>query len=207
MNWNNKYFLLRHGQTIYQKNGKLVSYDADNAQKLEITEEGRVMIKRVAEGLKNENINLIIASPFLRTRQSAEIASEVLGNKEINYDERLVDINIGTLHGKTFKEYESFFNNKEERFTKRPLNGESWNDVIERGKKFLNEMEKKYSGKNILIVSHADPIWIMANILLGSEKSEDFLATRGPLHGEPIIKVKNNLLPNVGELIHPDKYQ
>ena len=192
MEFKNKYFLLRHGQTIYQKNGTRINYSADADIALSITEEGEEMIKIAADSLKKEKINIIFASPALRTKQSAEIAAKILGIKKINYDERLLDIKMGEFCGKTYEEYEKFFFEKNERFTKRPKGGENWNDILARLKPFLNEVEKKYKGEIILIVSHADPLWLLAGLLKGFDKNEQFLATR---------KSGFNLYPNVGELI------
>ena len=150
------------------------------------------MIKTAAESLKKENINMIFASPALRTKQSAEIAGKILSIEKISYDDRLLDIKIGEFASKTYEEYENFFSNKMERFVKRPKDGENWNDIIARLKSFLKVVEKKYKGEIILIVSHADPLWLLAGLLKGFDKNEQFLATR---------KSGTNLYPNVGELI------
>jgi broad specificity phosphatase PhoE len=195
MKTNNKYFLLRHGQTIYQKNSTRVNYPAGADSTLSITEEGEEMIKTAAESLKNKNIDLIFASPALRTKQSANIAAGILAIKEINYDERLVDINMGIFAGKTYEEYEEFFVEKRERFTKKPEGSETWNEILERLKSFLAEVEEKYKDKNILIISHADPIWLFAGLLKGFSKEEEFLATRKSGDAK-------NLYPNVGEIIY-----
>ncbi len=195
MNLNNNYFLLRHGQTIYQKENRGMNYEPDSPQKLEITEEGKEMIKKSAEELKDKKIDLIFASPFLRTRQSAEIAANILGIDTVNYDERLIDLNVGEFAGKTFEEYKNFFKSDREKFFKRPKGGDNWDDIISRFKSFLSEVEKKYKDKNILIVSHGDPVWLMAGVLRGFSKEEEFLATRKTQ--------KNNLYPKVGDLIIP----
>ncbi|MFH1967994.1 MAG: histidine phosphatase family protein [bacterium] len=192
MTLKNNYFLLRHGQTIYQKENRKINYPADADYSLTITEEGKEMIKKVAEQLKSEKIDLIFASPFLRTKQSAEIVSDILGIENINYDERIIDIKMGEFANRSHEEYANFFANEEERFTKRPRGGENWNDIIARTKTFLNDTEKQHKDKNILIISHGDPIWLMAGILKGFEEPEQFLASK---------KTENNLYPKVGELI------
>lgn len=192
MKLNNRYFLLRHGQTIYQKNGVRVNYPNGSDSTLSITEEGEEMIKTAAESLKKENINVIFSSPALRTKQSAEITAKILGVKKIDYDKRLVDIRMGEFAGKTHEEYKKFFAEKLERFEKRPKGGENWSDIILRLKSFLKDVEQNYKNKNILIVSHADPLWLLAGLLKGFDKNEQFLATR---------KIGLNLYPNVGELI------
>lgn len=194
MKLNNKYFLLRHGQTIYQKENRKVNYEADSPQKLSITEEGKEMIKNSAEKLKNEKIDLIFTSPFLRARQSAEIASKILGVEGINYDERLVDINLGEFAGQPKDKYVKFYTGKDKSLEKRVKGGESWGDVLVRVKSFLHDVEKKYKNKNILVVSHADPIWLMAGVLKGFEKDKQFLNSRRS-------EDKKDLYPKVGELI------
>jgi len=171
MKFDNKYFLLRHGQTIYQKNGIRINYPADADSTLSITEEGQEMIKTAVESLKKENISMIIASPALRTK---------------------LDIRMGEFSGKTYEEYENFFSEKMERFEKRPKGGENWNDILVRLKSFLNDVEKKNKGETILVIGHADPLWLFAGLLKGFDKNEQFLETR---------KSGLNLYPNVGELI------
>ncbi|MEK7080668.1 MAG: histidine phosphatase family protein [Patescibacteria group bacterium] len=200
MELKNKYFLLRHGQTIYQKEGRKVNYEADSPFKLEITEEGREMIKKSTEILKKtcaeqgQSIDLIFASPFLRAKQSAEIVSKVLGIKKINYDECLGDINLGEFMGKPMEESSKFYLEGKNKFENRPKGGESWADILKRTKSFLDDVEKKYQGKNILVISHADPIWLMAGVLKGFVKDEQFLNSRRS-------EDKKDLYPKVGELI------
>jgi len=192
MKLENKYYLLRHGQTIYQKECIDKNYDPDSPQKLGITEEGREMIKKAAESLKDKNINLIFVSPFLRAKQSAEIASSILGVKGINYDDRLQDIDLGDFSGRPMEESNKFFLEGGSRFENRPKNGENWNDVLKRVKSFLDEIEKKYKNKNILIISHADPIWLMLGYSRGYKNEEQFLESR---------KDGQNSHPSVGQLI------
>jgi len=194
MKLNNKYFLLRHGQTIYQKEDRKVNYNADSPFKLEITDEGKEMIKKSAEKLKDEKIDLIFASPFLRAKQSAEIAAEILNIKEINYDERLVDINLGEFSGQSKNKYVEFYTGKDKSLEKNVKGGESWGDVLVRVKSFLQDIGNKYQGKNILVISHADPIWLMAGVLKGFVKDEQFLNSRRS-------EDKKDLYPKTGELI------
>ncbi|MDP3882751.1 MAG: histidine phosphatase family protein [Candidatus Staskawiczbacteria bacterium] len=198
MKMNNKYYILRHGQTIYQKENRGMNYEPDSPQKLEITQEGKKMVKNSAENLKNLcmeqgfDIDVIIASPFLRTKQSAKIAADILGIKEIKYDDRLVDINLGEFLGRPQKESTDFYSRGTNLFDNRPFNGESWNDVLKRIKSFADEIEEKYSNKNILIISHADPIWLMIGYLRGLKGEEQFMEARHD---------RENFYPKVGQLI------
>jgi len=192
MKLNNKYFLLRHGQTIYQKEDrKMIYYDNENAS-LEITKEGKERIKEQAEKLKEYKIDLIFSSPYLRVKQTAEIVSKATG-RDIIYDERLVDIKMGEFSGKPTSVYKDFFVVKKLGFTQRPLDGENWKDVSERVESFLNDVENKYQGKNILVISHGEPLWLMAGFLNGLKTLDELLPTRKSKN--------NNLYPKVGDLI------
>lgn len=194
MKLNNKYFLIRHGQTIYQKEDRKMNYDPDSPYKLELTDEGKKMVSDSAEKLKAENIGIIFASPYLRTKQSAEIASEVIGfdASKINYDERIVDINLGIFMGRPMDESREFYFSGNEKFKNKPEGGESWNDILGRVKNFLEEVEKNYKNEIILVVSHADPIWLMAGYLRGFEKQEQFLEAR---------KDRENSYPKLAQII------
>jgi isoleucyl-tRNA synthetase len=99
----------------------------------------------------------------LRTKETAEIISKELGfsNDQIIFDNRLHEVNVGKLDGMKDSEYQAYFGSREEKFWKIPPEGESHSDVKNRMTDFVYETDSKYEGKNILIVSHNTPIWLM----------------------------------------------
>lgn len=154
----NRYFFLRHGENIHQreKQGIVYCWPDDNPP-CALIEEGREQAKKAGETLKNKQIDLVFCSDILRCKETAELA----GFKPI-YDERLRDLNWGIFGGKTKEEYWNFYNNDRMKAFETPTpNGESWNQCKERAKDFLNEIENKYQNKNILIISHGDPMWLL----------------------------------------------
>jgi len=167
----NKYILLRHGETRYQAEKLDVLYTKDENPDLSITENGKEKIKIVAKELKNKGIDLIYSSDYFRTKQTSKIVAEELG-LDVKFDSRLIDTNFGIFHGKAGKEYRKLFSNKKERFSKRTPQGESWRDVRERAVAVITEIEKEYNNKTILIVSHADPVWLLAGYLKGLSEDE-----------------------------------
>lgn len=192
MKLNNKYYTLRHGQTIYQKENRKMNYDAKENPFIILTEEGEQMVKDSAEKLKAENITLIFSSPYKRTKKTAEITADILEIKEINHDQRLVDINLGIFMGRSMEESHNFYLNGDKKFDNRPEGGESWNDILSRTKSFLDEIEKKYINETILIISHADPIWLMVGYLRGYESEGIFLEAR---------EDRENSYPRVAQVI------
>ncbi len=185
----NSYFVMRHGEA--QSNAaNIVSSRFDNPTHL--TEKGREEVKNSAESLKDKKIDLIFASDFLRTKETAEIVAEMLGipADKIIYDKRLREISTGDFDGKSVFEYRGYFSSLLEKFTKRPKNGENTTDVKMRAMDFLAETDRAHEGKNILIVTHEYVAWMLATGVKGLSKEEsccekegreDFVATAGIL--------------------------
>lgn len=168
----NTYFILRHGQTIHQTEKSNIIYGwPDDRPACVLTETGREQVEKSAEMLKKEKIDLIFASDARRTEETARIANKGLKLK-INFDERLRDVNWGVFQGKNKEEALGYFSSQEERFVKRPPEGESWNDCEKRISDFLEDIEKKYQGKNVLVVSHGDPLWLLEGLVKGSSRSD-----------------------------------
>jgi broad specificity phosphatase PhoE len=162
MKLRNKYYLLRHGQTIYQTKKKDLIYPPPELDHIPLTKIGKKQIEEVAKKLKKEKIDFIYSSDMLRTRQTAEIVAKNLGIKKINFSERLRDINMGVYHGRKKEEYYFHFPRfSKKRFLKAPKNGESWTKAQKRMLDFLKEIDKKHKGKKFLIISHGDPLWLL----------------------------------------------
>jgi len=162
MKLNNEYFILRHGQTIYQTKKKEIIYPPlpENSD-VHLTKKGKEQIRKTAKELKKEGIDLIFASDFFRTKETAEIVAEKI-NRKVIFDKRLRDVNLGIYHGQNKKVYyKDFPRGSAKMFFKKPKNGESWFMCQKRLINFLKELEKKYKGKKILIVSHGDPLWLL----------------------------------------------
>ena len=154
----NKYFVMRHGEA--QNNLRNIA-STKKPNESALTEKGREIAAASAKALKEKKIDLIFTSPFLRTKQTAEIAAKAIDLKEsrIIVDDRLREIDVGEFDGRSIDDYRAFFATNEEKFDKRPKGAETMREVRERVMRFLYEIEEKYKNKNILIVSHGDPIW------------------------------------------------
>lgn len=165
----NKYFMMRHGEA--EQNLKdLVNADPQNV--FHLTGEGQKQVKMAAEDLKTKKIDLIISSPFERCKETAKLVSESLGLKsnDLVFDDRLGELLAGDgFEGKTWLEYEKFFAGQPTTFGEVPKGGETFEDVSKRVGGLIYDLEKKYEGKNILIVSHAMPIFAMHVVALGAD--------------------------------------
>jgi len=162
----NSYIVMRHGES--EKNVRGI-VNSDNKTPFPLTKKGHEEIAKTLTELSSSDIDLIITSPLLRTKETALIVAKALGSdeKSILEDERLIDLHTGELEGKSIDEYHSFYKNDMDRFTVAPKGGETWTDLCKRIGEFLYELEEKYTGKKILIISHGDPIMIMESLAQG----------------------------------------
>lgn len=130
----NKYFIVRHGEALF--NAKHIGDpqgDPDN----HLTKEGEKEAVVAGELLKDNKIDLIFSSPFIRTSETAEILRRQIGLPESSLivDERLHELN---------EPDQSF--------------------VRKRMAEFIFEVEKTYQGKNVAIVSHGNPLWVLEKL-------------------------------------------
>lgn len=160
----NKYFVMRHGQA---ESNQLGIIDSRLDSKHGLTELGVQQVNENAQFLKDQNIDIIICSPLLRTRQTAELVKEIIEYKgEIIINDQLRESNPGEKYqGTLWSEYLKKFNNYTERYTLENQEGETYRDIKIRVMDTLYQLEKEYQNKNILIVSHGGPI---LNMITGS---------------------------------------
>jgi probable phosphoglycerate mutase len=142
---------MRHGEAIANTKNILSSWPEKFYNHL--TAKGIKQVKKSAEELKDKEISLIFSSDLSRAKQTAEIIGKKLKIKP-NYDKRLREISMGEFNGESTENLQRFFKNDRERFKKRIPGGENYNDIGGRVYDFFKDINKKYSGGNILIVSH-----------------------------------------------------
>jgi isoleucyl-tRNA synthetase len=151
----NRYFLMRHGEATSNLEG---SISIDKNQNDPLTQNGEAQVKAAVDGLLTSKIDIIIHSGFMRTRQTAEIIAAGIGlsSENIVEDERLMELQAGSsMSQRKWSDYNAQFATWTDRYRVALPEGENRRDVQIRAGKFLFELEEKYQGKNILIVSHA----------------------------------------------------
>ncbi|MFH1894294.1 MAG: class I tRNA ligase family protein [Patescibacteria group bacterium] len=174
----NKYFVLRHGE--YPGNVNKIANCWPEKTPLFLTKKGKGQIKRAAGKLKKEKIDLIFSSDLSRTKQTAEIVAKELG-LTVKFDKRLREENVGIFNGKPVKEFGRYIDPEKKLsplefygglFKSAPPESEDYVDIEKRMFSFIKNADKKYPGKNILIVSHERPITLLEKILSGQSLEE-----------------------------------
>ncbi|MCC7160586.1 class I tRNA ligase family protein [Candidatus Nomurabacteria bacterium] len=167
----NKYFVARHGEAMSNVKAVLSSKLDENNK---LTEKGIQDVKENANKHINEKFDYIFASPLARTKETAILISETLGldNSKIVFDDRLLELQVGDLDGKSIEEYTKYTKSFPDYFETAFPNGESRLDVHKRMGDFIYDLENKYSNKKILIISHGDPILALYSVVDGYTKEK-----------------------------------
>jgi isoleucyl-tRNA synthetase len=200
----NAYYVIRHGESEANANG-IVSYKPEDHYPL--TERGRTQVSAAAVKLKSKGIDLIIASPVMRTKETAAIVAEAIGidAKDIVYDARIAEVNTGDFNGRPIEDYRTYFIDTLEKFTKCPPNGETLEEMKSRVAEFLYETDAKYQGKTILFVTHEYTAWMMEAAAKGATNEEaSWIKLEG---GDDFINNGEFREFHFAPLPHNDKYE
>lgn len=167
----NTYHLMRHGEADTNAGGTV---NSDIDAPVHLTDAGKSAVQRSARSLVGK-IDMIITSPLVRTRETASLVATEIGIPETNIvlDERLKESVFGAEYsGKTLGEWHSAFPDRVDRFIRAPEGGETFAEIQCRVGEFITELEKKYTGKRILIISHGTPLWLLEALARGASQGE-----------------------------------
>lgn len=162
----NTYFLLRHGEGEHNVMGFLADAAYDKVRPAHLTVQGKDNVWVAAKELATDDIDVIYASPLTRTMETAAIVAKKLGGMDIIRDERLREVDFGEFSGKDVSEMRELYE-EYGRFEARPEGGENLDDIRVRVQEFIDEVHEEYDKKNILIVGHGDPLWVIEAVLEG----------------------------------------
>jgi broad specificity phosphatase PhoE len=93
-----KLFCVRHGETLYNLEGRIQGQSDSHLSPL-----GRRQCAAVAAALAQFDVDAIIASPLARAMESAHVLADKL-RLEVRTDPRLMEINAGVFQGLTWSE-------------------------------------------------------------------------------------------------------
>jgi ribonuclease H / adenosylcobalamin/alpha-ribazole phosphatase len=158
--------LLRHGQTEHTPERR---YSGRND--LPLSRTGRAEAAAAAERAKALGVDVVVASPLRRTRETAEIVAGALGLPVV-LDEDLVELDFGDLEGLTFDEARAKHPLAARRFlddvTVAAPGGESIADVSNRVERARRRILSQHAGLTVLVVSHVTPIKLLLAAGLGA---------------------------------------
>lgn len=145
---NTKIYLVRHGEA---ENPEKVNYGrlpGFGLSRLGIEQAEK--LKKIFSGKK---VSAIYSSPLLRTKQTATIIAN--GKLKVSYSKNLLEVDFGKLEGKPLAHT---LNQRKTASSASNFPKESYLAVQKRMVGEIFRIAKRNPGKNILVLSHADPI-------------------------------------------------
>ncbi|HEY9355916.1 MAG TPA: histidine phosphatase family protein [Arthrobacter sp.] len=182
--------LVRHGEsqgnvaaTLADKAGadiiEVPARDADVGLSATGQDQALALGNALSAVAKELRADAVVASPYARARQTAEIAVETAGwPVKVRTDERLRDRELGILDMLTRRGVDRWHPDEAERrlwlgkFYYRPPGGESWADVVLRLRSVLGELNNLGSGHRVMLVCHDAVVLLVRYILEGMSEAE-----------------------------------
>jgi probable phosphoglycerate mutase len=159
---------VRHGEADNNVKRLLVGRHIES----HLTECGILQAKDTGQHLKKLRIDRVCVSPVTRAIETAKIICQI---NQLGYqvDERLYEIELGDLVGMNYDEviekhgnlFLKFYSGDDPILDSYGI--ESFSAVKKRIKNLLDESMKTYPDKNLLFVTHLDPIKAAVSIMLG----------------------------------------
>ncbi len=148
-----KIYITRHGETEWNRESRMQGWKNSN-----LTEKGINNAKKLGVSLKDIDFNYIYCSPLGR---AVDTANYIRGNKdtEIIKIESLKEMGFGIWEGMEQEKVKELYPLQQFNFWNKPylyqsVEGESFDQLINRVKKVLYDITSNTTGENILIVSH-----------------------------------------------------
>lgn len=173
--WPERLWLVRHGQSAgnvardLAEAGRLPlidiqTRDADTPLSDVGRQQSLALGRWFARQQPEDRPEFVLASPYVRARQTAELVAQGLRlparAPTMRIDERLREKEFGILDRYTVHGIRSKFPELDElrgrvgKFYFRPPGGESWCDVILRLRGMTDTITREYGGRRVLIVAH-----------------------------------------------------
>lgn len=119
----------------------------------ELSEEGIMRAKTLAEDLRTHEFDAVFCSDLQRAVVSTELFFD--GRLPVFVDWRLRECNYGNLDGQPAKRFKK---DREQEYIDIPYpGGESYRDVEQRMRSFLSDVSRIFGDKHIAIVAHQAP--------------------------------------------------
>lgn len=167
----NRYFILRHGESKANVAHILLSHPKEGIVSYGLSPKGKKQVK--ISVLKNKKSKLldsniiIYSSDFLRAKETAEITKKLLGIKKVNFHKNLRERYFGKYDKTSLDNIKIVWDYDRKNANYKHKGTESPTKVLKRTLALINQLEKKYKGKKILLVSHGDVLQILHTHVLG----------------------------------------
>jgi broad specificity phosphatase PhoE len=158
MRINRPIFLMRHGQSVANTLGLITSRLMEGAFDPPLTSDGRASVARIVSEFAKQHAGQsfeVVASPFLRTKQTADILCEST-NSEYKIDSRLRERDFGKYDGTSDQNYALVWTDDEEGISSVGDLVEPLSDVFARVKSLIGDLDGALPENPVILCTHGD---------------------------------------------------
>jgi probable phosphoglycerate mutase len=168
----NRYYAFRHGESLANMEGIIVSDPSIGTVKYGLSDEGCRQVEESAARLAEVVSGVVIvASDFLRTVETADIIRKICDAEPARTDPRLRERQFGRWEGTCYMHYSDAWN-KDAVDPDQMIDGvESANSVRRRMVAVICSLEAEFSDRDIVLVSHGDPLRLIRTAFEGLDTS------------------------------------
>lgn len=177
-NRGNHFVFIRHGESEHNIKNIVSSDEKDD---FHLTQKGKDQVDKLAETLSRKEVTAIYSSPFIRTKETAELLAQKLGmgSEAIIFDNRVREYNFGDFHGASFDDFLAYEAERIHAYDIAVPGGESYADSKKRFGDFLYEIDSKHSNATIVVVTHGIGLEVVSAIIEGADliRSKEIIDT------------------------------
>jgi broad specificity phosphatase PhoE len=161
--------LMRHGETDWNREGRVMGRNP-----IGLNERGRGQVEAAARFARTIKPDLIVTSPLVRARETAEIMSAGLGGIAIVEEEAIAEVLYGRWEGMVYHDLieDPYYTEYRKSPVDKPTpGGETMPQVQARGVEAVMRVLRENTDLRIMLVSHGDIIRTVLCHFLGMELS------------------------------------
>lgn len=170
----NRYYAFRHGESMANVEGIIVSDPSVGMRAYGLSEKGRMQVMESARKLDFlRKRAVVVSSDFLRARETAEIVRSVLEADPVLLNESLRERYFGKWEGLHYKHYATAWEGDELNAELEKNGAESANSVRRRMIGSVLALESECRNQDIVLVSHGDPLRFIQTAFSGLRTEEN----------------------------------
>jgi broad specificity phosphatase PhoE/ribonuclease HI len=163
--------LLRHGETPLTRERR---FSGTGGSDPSLTDKGRAQAAAAGRSLADSGVGrvVVVSSPLVRTRETAELVAEALGAGPVVVDDDLRELNFGEWDGFSFAEVRERWPAEHAAFMRStravPPGGESLEAVALRVATARARLVETYARRTVVVVTHVTPVKVLVASALGA---------------------------------------
>lgn len=154
---------LRHGQTDWN-----INFLLQGVTDIPMNDTGIEQVRLAASAINKADWDLVLTSPLLRARHTAEIIASETGITEVLEQSLLIERSFGEAEGLSHEQWRAKYSNLDD-----IPGGESRTQLAQRSQMLLDVLASEFAGKRILAVSHGALIRNLISIISENQLPRD----------------------------------